>query len=183
MNITKKEFTKIVKESVSKSEVCRKLGISNNGTGLRKVNELTTKYNLDISHFSHKSAMNKFIRKWELVEKVCPVCSNKFDTLLNHPREKFTCSHSCSNTFFADRRNKPEKYKNYRTICFKNWSKKCLLCGFDFVVEVHHLNHDHKDNRKENLVPLCPNHHQMLHTSTHGEEVRNKISEILRSVA
>jgi len=26
----------------------------------------------------------------------------------------------------------------------------------------------HSDNRPENLVPLCPNHHEMLHSNKYG---------------
>jgi uncharacterized C2H2 Zn-finger protein len=180
--MTQNEFETIVKESVSKSEVCRKLGYPINGTGLHKFNSLVKKFNIDISHFSHKAAMIKFSRKWETINKACPVCGKVFETKKDHPREQFTCSHSCSNTHFAIRRNKPEAWKNYRTICFKHWEKKCILCGFDKVVEVHHLDYNNKNNNKNNLVPVCPNHHQMIHTNEWGVQTVKEIEEKLRGV-
>jgi hypothetical protein len=42
---------------------------------------------------------------------------------------------------------------------------KCVLCGFDFVVAVHHITPKRKGgtDRLTNLVCLCPNHHYMAH--------------------
>jgi hypothetical protein len=41
-------------------------------------------------------------------------------------------------------------------------TSKCALCDFPYP-DVHHLNHNHDDNRPENLVALCPNHHRLVH--------------------
>lgn len=49
-------------------------------------------------------------------------------------------------------------------ICFKNHAKECVVCGETKIVAVHHYNHDHEDNRPENLVPLCPTHHAYMHS-------------------
>lgn len=182
MNITKDEAIELIKNSVSKSEVARKLGKYPNGTGLRLVKNIIDTYNLDISHFSQQAAANKFNRKYELIEKVCPVCNKTFTERKGHKREKVTCSYSCSNKHFVHKRNKPENWKSYRTICFKFWKKECILCRFDKVVEVHHLDYNNKNNDKNNLVPVCPNHHQMIHTNEWGEQTVNEIKEKLRGV-
>lgn len=122
---------------------------------------------------------------YERIVKACPVCFLPFVTRKNHKREKTTCSHSCSNTFFALLRNKPEKYKNYRTICFKYWPKECLICGWNRIVEVHHFDNNHKNNDKNNLVPLCPNHHAELISKRFKDETYNLLCQkiILRNVA
>ena len=125
--------------------------------------------------------MNQYKRKWKVIQKDCPVCGNSFETKSGHPREKVTCSYSCSNTFFAKKRNVPERYSNYRTICFKNWERKCMICGFDKIVEVHHRDYNNKNNNKENLIPLCPNHHQMLHTKQYGEEIVKLMDELIKN--
>lgn len=119
---------------------------------------------------------------YKIIDKACPVCGKSFQTKEGHKKEQHTCSRSCSNTHFSYRRNKPENFKNYRTICFFYWEKKCILCGFDKVVEVHHLDHDNKNNSKENLIPVCPNHHQMIHTKAWGEQTVKEIQEKLRGV-
>ena len=92
----------------------------------------------------------------------CPVCSKKFSPRY---KETVTCSHACANTYFRTGLNNPRnKNATYRTICFHHHGKKCLVCGENKIVSVHHINEDHKDNRPENLVPLCPTHHQYVHS-------------------
>jgi len=49
----------------------------------------------------------------------------------------------------------------------------------DKIVAVHHINHNHSDNRPENLVPLCPNHHEMLHSNEYGAEMETSLTRLL----
>lgn len=42
-------------------------------------------------------------------------------------------------------------------------TSKCVVCGFTAVVEVHHRDKDRSNNDLNNLVPLCPNCHSMIH--------------------
>lgn len=186
MNISREDAETLIKESVSKSEVCRKLGKPTNGTGLRIVMDIVNRYNLDISHFSIKAANNKFNRRYELIEKQCPVCNKKFIDKKGHIRKKTTCSHSCSNTYFRSGKNNPNWKEEisqtewgYRKACFLKWEKCCILCGFDMVVEVHHLDGNHFNNDQKNLIPLCPNHHRSLHTVKYGPSIKKEINEII----
>lgn len=91
----------------------------------------------------------------------CPKCGT-----LKHP-EKQTCSTSCYNSSFRSGLNNPnhQRGNNYRTICFHYHEKKCCVCGFDLIVEVHHLDGNRQNNDPLNLVPLCPNHHQVWHSN------------------
>lgn len=43
------------------------------------------------------------------------------------------------------------------------FGEKCFVCGFDEIVEVHHILPKHKGGTDdiENLVLLCPNHHAL----------------------
>jgi hypothetical protein len=43
------------------------------------------------------------------------------------------------------------------------------VCGENKIVAVHHLNEDHADNTISNLVPLCPTHHQYMHSKFKDE--------------
>lgn len=75
---------------------------------------------------------------------------------------KYFCSRKCANTkppsqWHIDRRS-------YSKICFDHHSRECVVCGESNIVEVHHLNGQHDDNRPENLIPLCPTHHQYWHS-------------------
>ena len=104
--------------------------------------------------------------------KECPCCKKL------HSKDGVTCSYACSNTHFKHLRNKPEKHIRYRTICFNHHKKKCVICGEEKIVAVHHMNENHNDNRPENLIPLCPTHHQYIH-SRYKKEVIEKINNYI----
>lgn len=100
--------------------------------------------------------------------KECPVCGKKFMS------DSTTCSYSCSNKYFRHGEVGGCRYvdddvlverKSYRHLCFRYHAKKCVVCGEENIVAVHHLNENHNDNRPENLIPLCPTHHQYCHSN------------------
>lgn len=107
-------------------------------------------------------------------QKECPVCKKMFS------KKAKTCSYACSNTFFRSGENNPNwKESKYQTTCFVHHGKKCLVCGETKIVAAHHVNKNNKDNRPENLVPLCPTHHQYVH-SRYSDEVQPIIDEYLK---
>ena len=65
---------------------------------------------------------------------------------------------------------------HYTTICFMHHKKECVVCGEDKVVAVHHYDENHDNNDPNNLVPLCPTHHQYVH-SKHKHLVIDKIEK------
>ena len=164
-----KNFENIVKKCSSKSDVCNNMGFPINGTGLRKVNEMIEELNIDITHFDRGVSKR---RKYQEIEKDCPICETRFKTRLNHKKEKTVCSRSCANTYFRRGIDNPN-YKNddllsgtssYRIICFRYHEKKCVCCEEKNIVEVHHHDNDKNNNKPENLVPLCPTHHSYWHS-------------------
>lgn len=40
---------------------------------------------------------------------------------------------------------------------------ECQACGYSEVLDLHHINENHKDNRPENHAVLCPNCHAKIH--------------------
>ena len=106
-------------------------------------------------------------------KKTCPVCSKKF------VGSGTTCSYSCSNTYFRSGENNPNwKQDRYQSTCFEYHERRCVVCGEDKILAVHHLNENHSDNRAENLIPLCPTHHQYFH-SRYKDEVYPIIEEYI----
>jgi hypothetical protein len=114
-------------------------------------------------------------------QKECPVCLTKFSGSAQ------TCSYSCSNTFFRHGRRGGTQYRSdeemmesgqYQKLCFRTHGKKCIVCGEEKIVAAHHINENHHDNRPENLVPLCPTHHQYMH-SRYKDEIQPYIDEFL----
>ena len=106
-------------------------------------------------------------------QKECPVCSKMFSG------KGTTCSYSCSNVYFKRARNK-DSHLGYQALCFRYHGKKCLVCGEEKIVAAHHVNEDHSDNRPENLVPLCPTHHQYIH-SRYRDEVQPFVDEYIKN--
>ena len=108
---------------------------------------------------------------------LCKVCNNN---IKDYKHSKGTCSRSCANKFFRSGLNNGNwKAESYRSLCFVEHDKKCVVCGEDKVVAVHHMNEDHNDNRVENLVPLCPTHHTYMH-SKYKTEILPIVEEYVR---
>lgn len=104
--------------------------------------------------------------------KTCPVCNKQFTSRW----KSTTCSYSCSNKLFRTGENNGNwKEDVYQTTCFQHHKKECVVCGENKIVAVHHMNEDHSDNRPENLIPLCPTHHQYFHS-----KYRNEVEQIIR---
>ena len=58
-------------------------------------------------------------------------------------------------------------------------NKKCAICGFDKAVDLHHLDHNRKNNSRGNLIGLCPNHHKMIHDMRYSDEVKSQLEKII----
>ncbi len=75
--------------------------------------------------------------------------------------------------------NRYERDANARQKCIEHWNSICSVCDFDFekkygdlgrgFIHVHHkkelssIGYDYEVNPIEDLVPVCPNCHAMLH--------------------
>lgn len=59
--------------------------------------------------------------------------------------------------------------QDYRSIASRSLAKVCAECGYDkipAILEVHHRDHNRKNNHVDNLQYLCPNCHQEHHYNT-----------------
>lgn len=98
--------------------------------------------------------------------KSCIECGKNFHPHKRDGKEQITCSYSCSNKHFRSGENNGNwKETQYRTTCFLYHKKECIICKEKNIVAVHHYNENHNDNRPENLVPMCPTHHQYMHSN------------------
>jgi hypothetical protein len=121
---------------------------------------------------------NSNIRKHEIAckrpvkYKSCANCGTPFPIGY---KEQTTCSHACSNTYFrSGPGNGNWNRDQYTTTCFLYHKKKCVCCSEVRVVAVHHFDENRTNNDPRNLVPLCPTHHQYVH-SGFANLVRSKI--------
>jgi len=105
----------------------------------------------------------------------CVVCGNPVKW-----KRAVTCSRACSNKYFRSGENNGNwKADSYRKICFEHHEKKCVLCGERKIVAVHHYDGDRTNNSPVNLVPLCPTHHQYMH-SKYRDEIKDKIEKYIK---
>ncbi|MBU2639446.1 MAG: hypothetical protein KKG75_01925 [Nanoarchaeota archaeon] len=114
----------------------------------------------------------KFI--WKKPKGICKRCKR-----LIFIHAKGYCG-GCYNFIFHLEKTKSYNYKKSHgidIILYRKITKKCMICGFDKVVELHHLDHDHKNSSEGNLIGLCPNHHKMLHHYKYKKEIIKKLKE------
>ena len=94
----------------------------------------------------------------------CKVCDKPIKTHAG----KLTCGHACANRYFRTGINHPnhkiDSKSAHRTICFHHHEHKCVVCGEDKIIDVHHLDGNSDNNSPENLIPLCPTHHKYWHS-------------------
>lgn len=191
MNINTNDFKKLLSESVSYSDVARKLNLHVNGKCFKEIKKLIQQHNLDCDHFLTSAQISNIRRyghpdgKYLKINKNCPVCKKIFETQKGHKNEKTVCSHACANTYFRSGQNNP----NYEVkINFREYAKiqkqeiplrkkktryhfevsdlKCTRCGyneFSCGIDIHHIDGDNSNDVKENLIPLCPSCHRALH--------------------
>lgn len=170
--MNKQELKESIKNAHTLTDVLRYFNLKGNGRNRNYLKELFEKHKIDISHF-------KFIpsNKKNRIKKICPVCDKEFEILEGSKRQKQVCSKSCSNTYFRSGKNNGnwnENLINYRKICFDHHKKECIICKEKKIIAVHHYDENKNNNLPENLIPLCPTHHQYVH-SKYKKFVQTKI--------
>ena len=111
---------------------------------------------------------------WKPKKKECKRCKRILPM-----KAKGFCG-GCYNFVFMLEYNKSwNQMKNYG-IKFEDYKKitsSCVVCDFDKVVDLHHLDENNKNNSEDNLIGLCPNHHKMLHDFRYRKEMLNILKE------
>jgi len=73
-------------------------------------------------------------------------------------------------------KEKPRKVTPYvpTTSVKQKAENKCVLCGTDKALYVHHVNGNRKDNELKNLMAICASCHQGLHRDPQGQYFMRK---------
>jgi ribosomal protein L37E len=111
---------------------------------------------------------------WKPKKGICRRCGRE---MVLHA--KGLCN-GCYNFVFHLDKTKERNHQKRNNIdpeLYKEITKSCVLCGFDKIVDLHHLDENHKNNSPENLVGLCPNHHKMFHDFKYRKEIQEKLRE------
>lgn len=127
-------FKKTLFKVNSYSELCCLYNIPNNGKGYKFLKEILSKHNLSTSHWNWRLKT----RKYERIEKICPVCKSQFETVVGNKNETDTCSYSCSNKFFKRHTDdSKEKISKSRKTCERKPKMEivCVVCGTKKIVK------------------------------------------------
>ena len=146
-----KYYIKLIKESESLIEVCKKASIVPTTGNYNTLKKVISDNNINISHFKRKN--NDGTKKKDTAEYVVKgvkVSSSKLK-----------------------KRLLAEGVKEYR--CEK--CKRTEWEGKPIPLELHHINGDNTDNRIENLQILCPNCHTFTDNYGGKNQKINKIKE------
>lgn len=112
----------------------------------------------------------------ERVKLICSLCEKVFE------RSIYKLKVSRHGIYFCSRKCKDEGqklkysiidiwpkhygiYTTYRAHALEYYGKRCEICGYyehPEILQVHHIDANRKNNKIENLIVLCPNHHWAL---------------------
>ena len=149
-NFTKEEITQFVKESISFRELQQKLGYSaNSGSAHKILEKVLDDYEIDYSHFKGH-AWNKEMSKYE-------------DTLTDFGVHDWP---TIKSRLFQER--------EYRCECcgITSWN------GQEIKLQVHHIDGNHNNNTRKNLMILCPNCHSQTDNWTYKKNQNNITDEM-----
>jgi len=112
--------------------------------------------------------------KWQPKILICKRCKRKMPI-----HAKNLCAGCYNSTFHTDK-NKAYAQRRKNNVDIKTYRKvteSCIVCGFDKIVDLHHIDHNKTNNSPENLIGLCPNHHRMINNQKYRLEVWQLLKE------
>ena len=151
-HFSKENLETIVKESYSKAEVLRKLGLADKGSNFSNLNKWLEKHEIDCSHFTGQ-LWNK--------GKSTPI--NDLEDILK-PNTNY------SSNRLKDRLVETGLKENKCEVC----GQTAEWCGKPLVLQLHHLDGDHYNNSIENLQIICPNCHTQTDTYCSRTKTKTK---------
>jgi hypothetical protein len=109
--------------------------------------------------------------KAETVEKECQHCGKKMLIYKSTLEKSNASGNYCSKQCYWDSMKKDTlKYKGFKDAKRKYFSKPqiCAICGTNKNIQIHHIipNRLTQDQRPQNLIPLCPLHHNRVERQT-----------------
>ena len=111
---------------------------------------------------------------WKPKKGICKICGREMPL-----HAKGICP-GCYTTTFRLQYNKDwnsQKRHNIPVEIYKKITERCIICEFDKIVDLHHLDGNRNNNSEKNMIGLCPNHHKMIHMIEFREEVLQQLNK------
>ena len=111
---------------------------------------------------------------WKPKIQTCKRCKRKMAL-----HAKGLCA-GCYNYIFHLDKNKAYNQRKSNNVDLKTFRKvtsECVICGFNKIIDLHHIDSNKKNNSSKNLIGLCPNHHRMIHNFNFRNEIFQKLKE------
>lgn len=102
----------------------------------------------------------------------CPICNREMP---HHAKGMCKACYMKTEHYDKIQISNIKRYHNISVGEWGNITKKCIICGFEKIVDLHHLDGNKKNNNQSNLIGLCPNHHKMIHNKKYKDEVTKEI--------
>ena len=100
------------------------------------------------------------------MEIPCLFCGKEMKLTKYQTKKRKFCSFKCYIDFYKGIHfNMKNGEWCYRNIAFRFFKKKCYLCGKKENLIIHHKDKNHKNNKINNLIPLCRQCHNVVHNN------------------
>ena len=112
---------------------------------------------------------------WKPKIKTCKRCKRK---IAIHAKNLCAGCYNC--VFHSDktRAYNQRKSNNVDLKTFRKTTQRCAICGFDKIVDLHHIDKHKENNSPKNLIGLCPNHHRMINNYNFRFEIWARLREL-----
>ena len=129
-------------------------------------------------HHAKEMCFKCYKKNWKSPVITCKNCGKE------RPHKAFGLCGSCHIKLHHYEKTKEHNYRKYHNISvetYKRITKECKICGFDNLVELHHIDENHSNNSEENMIGLCPNHHKLIHDMRFKKEILCQLKEKLKN--
>lgn len=121
-----------------------------------------------VSEWQRIQTSNRGINK---ISVACDYCGKTLAKWPSQVKGRNYCNRKCQNLGHGQE-TKDDNHHNWNGGSSANWIRKkvkerdgnrCIICGFDFCVQIHHITPRNKGGTNDfhNMITLCPNHHKM----------------------
>lgn len=118
---------------------------------------------------SHKGqCVNCHKERWILSKGLCTTCyrkQNKIAECIRCKRVRYIVAKQLCDSCYNNTNGYAKGGKYRRVLRKAGIPVQCLTCreARDAMLDVHHIDKNHKNDILENLAYLCPNHHREAH--------------------